>query len=377
MKILQIYNIAPHYRSAIFQMIDRELGCDLVVGDKVADIKKMDYSLLTHKVTEVHNVPFIKYFYFQKGVPSLIRADYDAYIVTGDTHCISNWFLLFLSCLYPKKKVFLWSHGMLGKEIWLKRIIIRLFYALADGAFIYNERSRKMMIDLGIPPKKLTTVYNSLDYDVQLPIRNSLTTCDIYKRHFCNDNKTLVFIGRLTAVKRLDMIIDAMHVLAQRGEYYNFVFVGDGIMRKELEEQVRVLNLHKQVWFYGACYDEKTNAELIYNADLCVSPGNIGLTAIHVMMFGCPAITNDDFNHQMPEFEAIKDGQTGGFFKEGDVESLADAISIWFEQHDNERDGVRRACYHMIDSKWNPHNQIKILKSVLYANVASNKHQCQ
>lgn len=364
MKILQIYNIAPHYRSAIFQLMDRELGCDFVFGDKVADIKKMDYSLLDHKVMEVHNVQF-KHSYYQKGVPRLIRQDYDTYIILGETRCISTWLLLIQSAFYPKKRIFLWSHGWYGKENWIKKLISKLFYGFCDGAFIYNERSRQLMIDGGIPARKLTTVYNSLDYDAQLPIRNSLSVSNIYRDHFKNENKTIVFIGRLTEVKRLDMLIDAIDMLAARGERYNVVFVGDGAMRTKLEQQITAKGLQHQVWLYGACYDEKENAELIYNADLCVSPGNIGLTAMHVMMFGCPAITNDDFNHQMPEFEAIKEGHTGAFFKHGNVQSLAESISSWFFNHQDDREAIRQTCYKEIDTKWNPHNQIDIMKRVL------------
>ncbi len=364
MHLLQIYNIAPHYRTAIFQLMDRELDCDFVVGDKVADIKKMDYSTLTHKVTEVHNVHF-KHCYYQEGVVSLIRADYDTYLMVGETRCLSTWLFLFLSVFHPKKKIYLWSHGWLGKENSIKRLFGRVFYGLCDGAFIYNERSRKLMTDSGIPSRKLTTIYNSLDYDAQLSIREKLSLSNVYQEHFGNTNKTIIFIGRLTTVKRLDMILDAVSILTKMGEQYNVVFVGDGVMRNELEEQVKRLELQQQVWFYGACYDEKVNAELIYNADLCVSPGNIGLTAIHVMMFGCPAITNDDFDHQMPEFEAIKDGQTGSFFKHDDVQSLAESISSWFEEHSDDREIIRQDCYKEIDKRWNPHNQIRILKSVL------------
>lgn len=50
------------------------------------------------------------------------------------------------------------------------------------------------------------------------------------------------------------------------------------ILKKCIRERV-----DKNVWFYGSCYDEQTNAELIYNADMCVAPGNVGLTAIHAM----------------------------------------------------------------------------------------------
>ena len=132
-----------------------------------------------------------------------------------------------------------------------------------------------------------------------------------------------------------------------------------------MEKRIEDLGIKEQVWFHGACYNEFRNAELLYNADLCVSPGNIGLTAIHSLMFGCPAITNDDFNHQMPEFETIKEGVTGTFFKAYESESLASSIRTWFSHHLDDRDEVRNACYHEIDTKWNPHNQIDIFTKVL------------
>ena len=140
---------------------------------------------------------------------------------------------------------------------------------------------------------------------------------------------------------------------------------GDGEARESLEALTRALKLKGQVWFYGACYDEYQLAQLIYDADLCVSPGNVGLTAIHVMMYGCPVITNDDFDHQMPEFEAIQKGRTGEFFKNGDVQSLADTIYSWLHSHSYQRDSIRLTCYKEIDEKWNPYYQMKVIKTVL------------
>ena len=364
MKLLVVYRFAPHYRSSIFQLMDKKFGCDFVFGDKGSDIRTMDYATLSHKVSFVRSVSF-RHCYFQKGVSGLVRADYDTYLILGEIRCLSVWLFLFRSLFHPWKRVYLWGHGWLGKETGLKRLLGRVFYGMCDGAFIYNERSRRLMMDGGIPERKLVTIYNSLDYDAQLAIRNSLSPSGIYRNHFGNGNKTIVFIGRLTPVKRLDMLLESVVVLAEKGECYNVVFVGDGEMRQELEEKASRNGLESQVWFYGACYDEKANAELIYNADLCVSPGNIGLTAMHVLMFGCPAVTNDDFNHQMPEFEAIREGQTGLFFKNGDVRSLADCISGWFVRHDGDREFVRQACYKEIDERWNPHHQMEILESVL------------
>ena len=40
---------------------------------------------------------------------------------------------------------------------------------------------------------------------------------------------------------------------------------------------------------------------------MCVSPGNVGLTAIHSLTYGTPVLTHDNFNFQMPEAEAIEE----------------------------------------------------------------------
>lgn len=365
MRILLHDNIASHYRTAIFKLMDEELNCEFCFGDRVEDIKKMDYSLLNHKVTELHNV-FFPHGYWQKGMLRMLKENYDVYIMNGEPRCVSSWlFIIMRKLFYPHKRVYFWAHGMIGKESSLKKTIARFRYNLIDGAFIYNERSCRIMADNGIPSGKLHTIYNSLDYDTQLSIRHNLVQSNLYVDHFGNNNPVLIFIGRLTAVKKLDMVVDAIGKLKEQGELLNLTFVGDGTERCKLEELVALKGLKNQVWFYGACYDEFKNAELIYNADLCVSPGNIGLTAIHSLMFGCPAITNDDFNHQMPEFETINDGVTGTFFKKGNAASLSESISIWFSSHRDNREEVRQACYSVIDNKWNPHNQIKIFKEVL------------
>ena len=67
----------------------------------------------------------------------------------------------------------------------------------------------------------------------------------------------------------------------------------------------------------------------------------------------------------MPEFEAIQEGVTGAFFEAKDSQSLADCIRHWFVNHKGDREKVREACYKEIDSKWNPHIQIKIMKQTL------------
>ena len=160
-----------------------------------------------------------------------------------------------------------------------------------------------------------------------------------------------------------------MDILNKKNVFVNCVLVGSGECENELKKKVDSYGLQRQFWFYGASYDESVNAELIYNADICVSPGPIGLTTIHSLMFGTPVITHDDFTHQGPEFEAIRQGVTGNFFKSGDVDSLAICISQWLLEH-QDREDIRRLCFEVIDMYYNPHYQISVMKSIFSDSVA-------
>ncbi len=365
MKICYVGNGASHYRKSIFKLIDENFDCDWVFGNGVDDIKQLDTSILTGKVEIVKNIFFLSgKAYWQKGVVKYLFRDYTHYLMIGDERCLSTWMVLILSKLMPKKKVFFWTHGVYGKEGRLVRLLERIFDGMSDGEFIYNNYSRNLMIKRGINPHKLHTIHNSLDYDSQLCLRESGLASDIYHIHFGNDCPNLIFIGRLTKVKRLDQLVEAMGLLKQRNFQFNLVFVGEGTEGDFLREMVNKKGLSKNVWFYGACYDEHTNAELIYNADLCVAPGNVGLTAMHAMVFGTPVVSHNDFPWQMPEFEAIRPGETGDFFEKDNITSLADTIQKWFSSS-KDRQTIRETCYHEIDSNWNPQYQLEVLKKVL------------
>lgn len=353
-----------HYRKNIWLLMDRELPCDFYFGDsRPGKIEPIPYEDFTHFRGEFHNVS-LGPFYWQKGALKLLKSNYTDIITPGDTYCLSTRVMLLLAKHYHKN-IYLWTHGAYGNEKGLKKRLAIKSKSKAKGVFLYGNYAKNILMEWGVPETKLHVIYNSLSYDEQLPLRNSITPSDFYQKHFDNNNPNIVFIGRLTTVKKLDQILKAMALLKEQGQLFNVTFIGDGTERQKLESLTKELGLEKSVWFYGACYDEKQIAEFLYNADLCVSPGNVGLTAMHAMTFGCPVISHDNFPMQMPEFEAIEQGKTGAFFKEDDVDDLAEAINNWINTC-SDRESVRRACYKVIDEKYNPHVQLETLKKTLY-----------
>ena len=362
--ILFFNRSSVHYRKAIYKLLEQELDVDFYFGDsRPGKIVKIDYSYLHNFRCEVKNVVFYEPIYWQKGVLKLLFRRYHGYLTPGDIWCISTWLFAIL-CKIRGKKLYFWTHGWYGKENFLERIIKKIFYSLPTDIFLYGEYAKNLMIKNGISSNKLHVVYNSLDYDTQVLQRRKLKSDDLYKEKFWNKYNNLIFVGRLTKVKRLDMLLEAVALLKRMSSFYNITLVGGGEVEKELQDLSFKLGIEKQIWFYGECYNEQELSNLIFQADLCVSPGNVGLTAMHMMVYGTPVLTHDCLSMQMPEFEAIEKKVTGDFFTFGSVESLADSIEKWFLQNLS-REEIRLNCYRMIDEKYNPHKQIEVFKSVI------------
>ena len=366
MKVFYLDNVASHYRKAIFLLMDKTFEMSYLFGESLEDIKQMDTSLLKGSVKKTKTINLPADWYWQPGLLKALFNSYDRYLMVCESRALSTWVFGLLAFVLGKhKKVFFWSHGWYGKETKLERAMKKVLFRFAGGGtFVYGNYARDLMIKEGFSSNKLFTIHNSLDYEQQLRLRNEVKKTDLYTSHFGNDNKVIILIGRLNERKQLHLLLEAVKELSDKNEFYNVVFVGDGSERPKLETLTNEYGLQNQVWFYGACYDEMTNASLIYNADICVTPGDIGLTAIHCMSFGTPCITHDDFPHQGPEFEAIHDGKTGCFYEHGNVASLTEKISKWFKQHDD-RNEVRQNCYKEVDYQWTPSFQLMVLKEGL------------
>ena len=364
-KLCLYFNIPSLYRRAVYQSIDKNFNCKWFFDDTSNSIKQFDLSCLSesYRLKVINIGPF----YLTLGLLKLLKEDCSCYIMIGATRNLSLYlFLLVKKLFYRDKRVILWSHGMYGKESWLEWYVFKKpMLKMADSLLLYGNYSRELLIKAGFPHKRLFTIHNSLDYAEQLKLRSLMDKTTIYSSYFGNDFPTIIFIGRLTKVKKLDQLLNAVSELKLRGRNFNVVLVGEGEVKQELVDLSGALSLNDSIWFYGECYDERENAELIYNADICVSPGNVGLTAIHSLMFGCPVITHDDFKWQMPEFEAVIPYETGNFFIKDDVKSLVQTIEEWFDANAVAREVVRSRCYLEIDTQWNPDFQMSVIDNAL------------
>lgn len=115
----------------------------------------------------------------------------------------------------------------------------------------------------------------------------------------------VVFTGRLVAFKNVAAAISAVALAAQRGLRLNLVIVGDGPLRKELENLTRSLGIESLVDFRGAVPQVEVISEL-HKSDVYLFPSlreggvwslmeamSVGLPVICVKTSGMELITDD------------------------------------------------------------------------------------
>lgn len=367
-----ITNIAPHYREHLWLELlkFKDYRIKFFFGDEAnSSIQQINF----------HGAPWLEYFdrlvwltnfrirrvlVWQRGVvANAAKTSSSIVIFLGDMYLISTWIAVLILRIRRRRIVF-WGHGIYGSETGIKKFLRLSFLRLADFNLVYSMRAKQLLVNDGLPETRIGVIFNSLDYLVQTSLRQPVLADNFY--HDTNwfrwgDLPVLIYIGRLTKQKRLEKLLRVVNALNADGPRFNLLLIGDGPERQHLESLVSLDA--RMIHFYGACYREDQLAKLIANADLCVSPGEIGLTAIHSLSYGTPACTHGNFSKQMPEVEAIVEGITGTLFDES-TGNLQQCIEDWFgNSHD--RGEVRTACYHMIDDKYNPAVQCRVLREAL------------
>ena len=79
------------------------------------------------------------------------------------------------------------------------------------------------------------------------------------------------------------------------------------------------------VEFVGEKTNETELAPLFARSIVSVSPGPIGLAAIHSLAYGVPILVSDNEPHS-PEIEALVPGENGAYFPANDSAALADKL---------------------------------------------------
>ena len=188
---------------------------------------------------------------------------------------------------------------------------------------IVNSNYMKSEIQrlFGLPFEKINVVPNG----VNLNSFNNVYRDYDYRRRFAMDNeKIILFMGRLVYEKGIQHLIAAMPKILDHYHDTKLVIAGKGGMLDELKAQANNLGISQKVYFAG--YLNSKDVKKMYRcADISVFPSTyepFGIVALEAMLAGVPVVVSDIGGLN----EIVEHGVTGMKSYAGNPNSLADSI---------------------------------------------------
>jgi glycosyltransferase involved in cell wall biosynthesis len=151
---------------------------------------------------------------------------------------------------------------------------------------------RERAIACGADPSKIEIVPNGIEIS---EIGLALSHSSYIERNFAStepDVFKIVFIGSLTKVKGIDVLLDAAKTLKRNGICFRLRVIGSGPLRSELEGFVELNDMKSMVSFYGNM--PRVNLAKIYRwADVTCVPSISDLlptVALESLAAGTPVV---------------------------------------------------------------------------------------
>lgn len=180
------------------------------------------------------------------------------------------------------------------------------YYGQCDLVFARSESFKEELIENGLPPEKIVIMPKGVDTDRFHP-------ADKKPR----DRKRIIYIGRVSIEKDLDILIEAFKLIDRDVE---LVVVGDGPYREEMESKLIGYN----ATFTGYLYDNEL-VEQYQQADLYVFPSTkdtMGNVILEANACGIPAIVTNKGGPQ----ENVIDEETGWVIEGRNISALYNKI---------------------------------------------------
>ena len=328
--VVIIQQIFPPFRDAFFTKLDRVKEINLSVICGKPHKSKARESFENHDVIKVKFIrnlfcgPTGNFTYQHGALSRILEENPGVIIIEFDLRIATLWVLFFLRLFMPFKLV-LWGHGF-GPRSSKTIKWIRVFLAKkSDAMILYGENAALEFYNAGVQKNKINVAYNSID---TAEINNLVSKKNVTKR--C----TLTFIGRLIKGKKVDLLLRALSLIRKDDlSKIEVAIIGDGPEKNNLIQHANDLGISNEVKFYGSITSEKILSEFFNRSFACVSPGYVGLSAIHSLAYRVPLIVANREEHS-PEIEALKHKINSIFFESDNAQMLANAVMELFSNRE-------------------------------------------
>ena len=213
-----------------------------------------------------------------------------------------------------------------GAEIPFRRRISRVFWdkvivRSTDRIVAVSEDAKNALIRIaGIDPNKVVTIANGIDieeHSKEIDIREKKREIGILDEDFIIGN-----VARLSGEKDHNNLLEAFFIVLQKFPNIKLVLVGDGPLRRELEDKAQRLGIKERTLFSGFRRDVP---ELLKTFDVFVLSSiteGTSMTILEAMAAGLPVVATNVGGNP----EIVVNEKTGIIVPPKDPPALAEAI---------------------------------------------------
>lgn len=192
-----------------------------------------------------------------------------------------------------------------------------LSFKKMDHFFAISSRFKEMLVQFGMSERKITTIYNGIDFkepSYQEISRNELGLSE--------EDFVLIMIARLHPVKGHTIAFEAVKKIKDEYPFIKLLLIGDGPIESELREKAKMLGIDHNILFQG--HQENIHGFLLLSdTEILTSYSeSFPLVILEAARAKVPVISTDVGGVK----NLISDSSLGRVIPVGDVESLANKV---------------------------------------------------
>lgn len=305
-------------------------------GHEVHVITSLDRGLQKHEKIHgfhIHRIPTIK----KSPLLTINYAISSQFLIKridpDIIHCqaIHTGLAGFIANKMYKKKYVVYARGDDVYSSWLfKEVVSKLVLRNASAVIALTEDMRNKLKKF---QEDILVIPNGIDIEKYI----NLSRGKIRESLNINDEKIIIFVGRLHHAKGIEYLIRAMQFILEKEKNVRLLIVGDGEDRGNLENLALKLNLTGKVTFVGELQNEKV-PEYMVSSDVFVLPSlseGFPMTILEAMASGLPIVASNVTGL----CEIIREGENGLLVEPMNPRDFARKVLLLLED-DNLRKGI-------------------------------------
>jgi glycosyltransferase involved in cell wall biosynthesis len=242
--------------------------------------------------------------------------------------------LPFFAYRWAKCPVLMQVHHFFGKTIYFEAGWPIATFVYLSEKFALNryrklpfiavsESTANELVQHGVSRDKIRIIYNGIRREVFYPDENIRRS----------ETPTIVYLGRIKAYKRVDVLIRAMTSIRERVPGAKLVIIGSGDGIKPLRELADSLSLSGDAINFAGFVSEEQKVKLLRESWIAVNTSpkeGWGIVGMEAQACGTPVVVSDAPGLR----ESIRDGETGFLFPFGEVSALTEKVTTLLTSSD-------------------------------------------